>query len=210
MVQRFSIELGYDKNATLNWYLRSQPLIDYIKSLQVFDPDATSYDILNPRINTKTRSGNQVEIEGTFIRYHFVGSLDLQQILEGMSSAISTAKKLEGAVSSLVKPSQEPLKIAFNPNLLIFNLEHIGPGTLWDSLGNIEKLALKLQAILYGDGNVMCTLGLGYRLYFGTDENVMSEFVKGHSYGFNLFQFERKTTKPANSLDELLARLEQK
>ncbi len=130
--------------------------------------------------------------------YFFDESLEEGTILNAIKSSLELSKKLE-------EMRLRGTALKFNPNSI-----SLGLGTFDNEdvfVGAFGPIARDLQKMLYRGGNVgYAESSNDFRVRFGTDEEIGK---KVPSLEFKKMQFEG-TAQPANSLDELLVRIEQK
>lgn len=144
-----------------------------------------------------TSCGDELLFNEHDLSYSFGPSLEEQQIRKAIKSAIQIATKLK------VVP------ISFNPNFLGFYLGWFSSDETFEQ--NVGQIARNLQNTLYGGGIVAYDgTGGSYGLFLGTEREV-DQFGPGFKTDrkrFKKLHFEG-TAHPAQSLDELLKRIEQ-
>ena len=122
--------------------------------------------------------------------YHFMGQLTEQSLLSSLKSTIELARKLQGR------------QLCFNPNLISLNLGGFnGEAAFENEVGSIGS---GLQNRLYGGGSIGYTQASNdFILYLGLEQEI------GQKQGvMEVKKIELEgTAQPANSLDELLARI---
>lgn len=140
-----------------------------------------------------TDSGEEFRVTYRGFRYAFANPLEQQNIFNAIKSALDAAKILAN------------FPLTFNTNLLSLYVGHFaGEETFEREFGTI---AGNLQRRLYRGGDVgYAQSSNDYNIFLGTEQEI------GKKQGIlKIKKIEVEgTAQPANSLDELLGRLEQK
>lgn len=173
----------------------------YLLSLDLFSQDSKETFIAGSHLFLMAKDGSLVDITYPGSEYMLssikIGYREPMEELEAIRHALMTAKQLE-----LAKPPFDP-KLTFNPNLiyLFVGADTEGNYTVYS---NFIQNAKELQARLYGGGNIAYRESSGhFHMFLGIENEFRNKGIT------RVIEFEG-AAKPANSLDELLARLEQK
>ncbi len=170
---------------------------DYLLSLGLFIPDEPF--IAGTHFFARTKDNGYVDINHGLSMLHSikVGSAICLEELEAIKYALTITKQLESATPSFNPP------LAFNPNLIYL---FVGPDSEWSYNIQVENFlpnAKELQRRLYKGGNTAYGQSSGhFGIYLGVEDEL-------NKYDIKVIEVEG-IAKPANSLDDLLIRLEQK
>lgn len=164
---------------------------DYINSSGLIVPAKTF--VGGSHLYAWTSEGNCVDFQWGSVGIQPKGYMEE---LEAIQLALVVAKNLESATLAF-KP-----KLVFNPNFIyLFVGDDIEGNYMYfrDFIPNAQNL----QRILYGGGNIAyCESSGHFVICIGIEEIFREYNITGVIEG-------QGTTQPANSLDELLARIEQ-